>query len=259
MAPPPAKRQKRLVVLSSDDDDGGDKSTILEASKVVELVDVDGNGQLAQKLPDRPRRKVAAPRKARPTPTSSNTTPASSPKKPTKNAKLRQQEQKSKSLYTFFTARAQTQRDRPRSESRTPEVEEKDFIEDDSLDEELRRLDTVRHESHKVLDRRKQRGLSPQPNGHQHGVEKIPNASQQFLRVPKPAQRETRRHDGQDVIKEDGRPWAELYAPTTLDELAVHKKKVTDVRTWLEHVFEGRSRKVCILAVSRPSMVLTMV
>lgn len=253
MAPPPAKRQKRLVVLSSDDDDGGDKSTILEASKVVGLVDVNGNGPLAQKLPDRPRRKVAAPRKARPTPTSSNTTPASSPKKP------RQQEQKSKSLYTFFTARAQTQRDRPRSESRTPEVEEEDFIEDDSLDEELRRLDTVRHESHKVLDRRKQRRLSPRPNGHQHGAETFPIASQQFLRVPRPAQRETRRHDGQDVIKEDGRPWAELYAPKTLDELAVHKKKVADVRIWLEHVFEGRSRKVCILAVSRPSMVLTSV
>lgn len=154
----------------------------------------------------------------------------------------------SKSLYTFFTAKAQTQRDRPRSGSRTPELEEEDFIEDDSLDEELRQLDTGRLESHQVLDRRKHRRLSPERKGHQHEAEPVSNASQQFLRVPKPNQSSSRRDKPQRMINEDGKPWAEKYPPTSLEELAVHKKKVADVRTWLEHVFERRSRKVCCLA-----------
>jgi cell cycle checkpoint protein len=45
----------------------------------------------------------------------------------------------------------------------------------------------------------------------------------------------------------DRRPWTEKYGPTSLEELAVHKKKVADVRTWLEDVFSGRGRKRLLL------------
>lgn len=44
-------------------------------------------------------------------------------------------------------------------------------------------------------------------------------------------------------IDSDTRPWAERFAPTNLDELAVHKKKVSDVKSWLESVFEGQLRQ----------------
>lgn len=40
-------------------------------------------------------------------------------------------------------------------------------------------------------------------------------------------------------------PWAQRYAPRTLEELAVHKKKVSDVEQWLNNAFTGKSRKVC--------------
>lgn len=262
MAPPPAKRQKRLVVLTSDDDDGdlkADKSTISEALGAVELSRVNGNAPLAQRLLNRSRRKLAAPSKVPPRPTSSDTTPASSPNKPKKNAKLRQKDQKSDSLYTFFTARAQTQRDRPRSESRTPDLEEEDFIEDDSLDEDLRQLDTSRPGPYHALDRRKSGRLSPGQNGRQLEAETFPNASQRFLRLPKQTQSNLRKEDGSKVLDEDGRPWPEKYSPTTLEELAVHKKKVSDVRNWLEHVLEGRSRKVRCIAGSGRSRMLTRV
>ncbi len=46
---------------------------------------------------------------------------------------------------------------------------------------------------------------------------------------------------------EDRRPWTEKYGPTTLDELAVHKKKAADVRTWLTDVMSGRERKRLML------------
>jgi cell cycle checkpoint protein len=45
----------------------------------------------------------------------------------------------------------------------------------------------------------------------------------------------------------DNRPWFEKYGPISADELAVHKKKVSDVRTWVSDVFSGRSRKRLLL------------
>ena len=45
----------------------------------------------------------------------------------------------------------------------------------------------------------------------------------------------------------DRRPWNDKYGPASLDELAVHKKKVSDVRTWLDGVFTGRERKRLLL------------
>ena len=253
MAEPPAKRQKRLVVLSSDDDDGGlgvDKSTSSGGLEAVELASVTGIRSLAQKLPSRPRKKLAAPSKVRDKPTSSEITPASSPNKPKKNAKLRQQDHKSKTLYTFFTARAQTQRDRPRSQSRTPHLEE-EFIYDDSLDEGLRQLDTSLPEEQKGLHYRKPRKLSPQRNGRRHEAETLPNASQKFLKVPRVTRSNARSDGGRKVVDEDGRPWVEKFAPRNLEELAVHKKKIADVRHWLEHVLAGRSRKVCCSTTSK--------
>jgi cell cycle checkpoint protein len=45
----------------------------------------------------------------------------------------------------------------------------------------------------------------------------------------------------------DRRPWTEKYGPISLEELAVHKKKVADVRTWLTDVLSGRVRKRLLL------------
>lgn len=46
----------------------------------------------------------------------------------------------------------------------------------------------------------------------------------------------------------DTRPWADRYAPCNLDELAVHKRKVQDVRSWLMDAFTGNSRRVCVFS-----------
>lgn len=48
----------------------------------------------------------------------------------------------------------------------------------------------------------------------------------------------------------DLRPWAEKHGPNNLEELMVHKKKVSDVRNWLENVLRGQDRKVGISRVS---------
>ncbi|KAI0478837.1 cell cycle checkpoint protein RAD17 [Xylariaceae sp. FL0804] len=62
-----------------------------------------------------------------------------------------------------------------------------------------------------------------------------PISSQKFLRPPRPPQ-----GPRQD---DEHRPWSERFGPVNLDELAVHKKKVADVRRWLEDVIAGRMRQ----------------
>lgn len=45
--------------------------------------------------------------------------------------------------------------------------------------------------------------------------------------------------NGARLEKGSQRPWTELFAPQNLEELAVHKKKIQDVREWLERSFMG--------------------
>lgn len=61
-----------------------------------------------------------------------------------------------------------------------------------------------------------------------------PTSSQRFLKPPRP----TNADDDDDT-----RPWSERFGPRNLDELAVHKKKVSDVRRWLDEVISGRMRQ----------------
>jgi cell cycle checkpoint protein len=60
-------------------------------------------------------------------------------------------------------------------------------------------------------------------------------AGQKFLVPP--------RLTSSSSVDDDLRPWSERFAPTNLDELAVHKKKVADVRKWLHDVVGGRMRQ----------------
>lgn len=59
-------------------------------------------------------------------------------------------------------------------------------------------------------------------------------SSQRFLKPPRP-----NKTDDDD----DRRPWSERFGPRSLDELAVHKRKVSDVRRWLDEVVSGRMRQ----------------
>lgn len=61
------------------------------------------------------------------------------------------------------------------------------------------------------------------------------SSSQKFLKPPRPQQGPT--------AEDDQRPWSERFGPVNLGELAVHKKKVADVRRWFEDVMAGRLRQ----------------
>lgn len=61
-------------------------------------------------------------------------------------------------------------------------------------------------------------------------------ASQRFMKPP-------RLSSAPSGESEDKRPWSERFGPLNLDELVVHKKKVADVRRWLDDVLSGRMRQ----------------
>jgi cell cycle checkpoint protein len=79
--------------------------------------------------------------------------------------------------------------------------------------------------------------------------EGAPKRSQKFIRTasgvrstPPPSQSVV------PVVQDiDRRPWTEKYGPASIDELAVHKKKVSDVRAWLTGVLSGKDRKRLLL------------
>ncbi|KAM7192241.1 cell cycle checkpoint protein RAD17 [Naviculisporaceae sp. PSN 640] len=76
----------------------------------------------------------------------------------------------------------------------------------------------------------------------QSGSNSVVN-SQRFLMPPKLAGSGTTAKTETKVPIEDLRPWSERFGPLNLDELAVHKRKVADVRKWLEDVLAGRMRQ----------------
>ncbi|KAG9203580.1 Cell cycle checkpoint protein rad17 [Epicoccum nigrum] len=73
-----------------------------------------------------------------------------------------------------------------------------------------------------------------------------PKGSQKFLRTAGGA-RATPPPQTAREESVDSRPWTEKYGPLSLDELAVHKKKVSDVRAWFGDVYNGRQRKRLLL------------
>ncbi|KAF1932097.1 Rad17-domain-containing protein [Didymella exigua CBS 183.55] len=75
----------------------------------------------------------------------------------------------------------------------------------------------------------------------------VPKGSQKFLRTASSARSTPPPSHPARKEPVDGRPWTEKYGPLSLDELAVHKKKVSDVRAWLEDVYSGQQRKRLLL------------
>jgi cell cycle checkpoint protein len=245
---PPAKRLKRPIVLSSDDsEDGrlipaGSKETV--AQKPRASPGKSRGNTAINKLPTRSRSRPKTNVSKRPV-TSSALTSIGSQTKPT------EKKHKSGSLYTFLNAAAQTQTVTTESKAilTTADIEADDYIQDDdSLDEAFEVLSqTLVERSDHANPDRPARGLSSR--GESAPCKEIlANTSQRFLPVSKGRKSNAAPAMTNVSVRDDRRPWADRYGPVNLEELAVHKKKVTDVQNWLENVFGGRDRKV------RPSL-----
>jgi cell cycle checkpoint protein len=228
----PGKRQRRLIL--SDDDEPVGKTR-----------------RAPPRLPSRPLKpsldRQAVSQSGSPKASKAKVPAKSSPKSsPEKKPRKVSKEKQSKSLHTFFGRATEEQRWARKDKTSQVVIEDGeagDDIEDDSLDEIFAQLAEGHGDGTKVLGQRIVTDSSSQ-NEASKGSGTIPSSSQKFVRPSKPETKEGnaafRRDD--DVLT---RPWAERFAPTSLEELAVHKKKVSDVQNWLTAVLQGRDRRVC--------------
>lgn len=159
------------------------------------------------------------------------------------------QGQKRNSLHDFFntTNRVQPLKDRLQAQDITPnvDIEEEDLIEDDSLDEDLRRVADTQDNIRSTLDRRKGNLEHTSSQNGSACHERLMSVGQRFLKSDQYLGKDVGNRTETTLHKADLRPWAEKYAPTSLDELMVHKKKISDVQSWLGGSFHGSDRKVC--------------
>ena len=101
-------------------------------------------------------------------------------------------------------------------------------------------IDPPSNSTRLVLDRRKPNG-SLKIDGD--ATERLSLSTSQRFKVVGRAS-SVPQDDRKSTLGEDRRPWAERFGPETLEELSVHKKKVSDVKSWLEGVFGGKLSQV---------------
>lgn len=145
-----------------------------------------------------------------------------SPKKPKKVGNT-DDKGKSADLKTLFSKQAQLATNR-----RSTPIE--DIISDPISEED--EISELKTSSSSLVGQHAKKRLR---NGTQTVSADVPSASQRFLKPPKPMRLST--------ANDDSRPWSERFGPKNLEELAVHKRKVADVRRWLEEVMSGRLRQ----------------
>ncbi|KAL1590776.1 hypothetical protein WHR41_00798 [Cladosporium halotolerans] len=145
---------------------------------------------------------------------------------------------KSKPIYSFFNAATQRQQSSQRSaspaKSATPLEDPETIDSDEGNGSSL----TVSKGSSVALAMRKRKSH----NGLQDDAS---------LHLP-PSQKFRKTSDGQraapiSIVNEDKRPWVVQFGPTNLDELAVHKRKVADVRNWLNAAYSGKRQRILLL------------
>ncbi|KAF5616687.1 cell cycle checkpoint [Fusarium sp. NRRL 52700] len=230
---PPAKRRRRNVVNASDDEDKPPRANTLTKFLIT-----------SPSSSTKSRAATASP---------SPTKPKIVDNKPTKNAPLqlpRRAQAKSNStspsakrakdvgkavdtgrtadLKTLFSNQAQRAARASAGDRRSVPLE--DIISDPiSEDDEI---SEHKASSSSLVGQHAKKRLR---NDSQSSLSSAPSASQKFIKPPKPVPI-PRPND-------DARPWSERFGPRNLEELAVHKKKVSDVRRWLEDVVAGRMRQ----------------
>ena len=232
---PPAKRRRRNAVEDSDEDEAP-RATNTLANFLVS----------SPSSPSKTRVPTASPSPSKPRPSSRKTSSAlssnglprrsqaqkngtsPSPKK-SRDFSLGDERGKSADLKTLFSQQSQrASRPGQGNDKRSPALD--DLISDPiSEDDEISELKVS---SSSLVGQHARKRLRDAGQATQTAA---PTSSQRFLKPPKPT--------APRGLDDDQRPWSERFGPRNLDELVVHKRKVADVRRWLEDVTAGRMRQ----------------
>ncbi|KAF2013177.1 Rad17-domain-containing protein [Aaosphaeria arxii CBS 175.79] len=229
MGKPRAAREKP-VVLSSDEDDGPYSPPPKRPKRGTLTAPAYAEPQNSSEVA-RPRSRAQGGHASKARQTSSNQ--RSSTKSPQKAKPTH------KPITSFFSnvPRSQIAQPSPSPEkiSKGESLEDIDDIFDSSEDDPQLRQPKA------LAVRKRQREASVVNN------DTTAKGSSRFLRTNNGSQSTPSTQLNARQLDVDSRPWNEKYGPQTLDELAVHKRKVSDVRAWLLDTFSGQHRKRLLL------------
>ncbi|KAJ5909189.1 hypothetical protein N7495_001871 [Penicillium taxi] len=164
---------------------------------------------------------------------------------------------KPKSLHSFFQPATEGQRWSSRKfENRRP-VASVETIDADVIEDDYDSYDEI-FTQHIISQKTTTSSDAKSTHGSSHSARPTskpktttrhqPHSSKRFLMPPDRGSSDLPSPSPQPPAKLDRRPWPQRFAPTNLDELAVHKKKVSDVKNWLEEALSGRrSERLLVL------------
>lgn len=151
-----------------------------------------------------------------------------------------------KTIYSFFNTATFRQQDKSKEEAlnkqdSTPEIIEDDISEDDALTKakNVKKLVSVAGIK-RTFATSQNFEISTSVQQQHDGVPKFLKTSAGGKATPAQSAADP---PGRVVVEEDTRPWTEKYGPRNIDEVVVHKKKVSDVRSWLEAALAGQASK----------------
>ncbi|KAK1993723.1 Rad17 cell cycle checkpoint protein [Colletotrichum falcatum] len=248
---PPAKRRRRNVVESDDEDDQPPKpNNTLTNFLLSSPSKPDTRGASLSPSPTKPKPRVT--RNTRPVATpaalqsrngqsqsnkgtkSPSTSPEKLKGKQQRRVKVDDKGRNGDLMKLFSKQASKASSARPAAASRTVPL---DDIVSDPISEEDDVADQKASTSSIVGQNARKRFRDSTPASSSATV----GSSQKFLKPPRPVKPAALDDD------DDLRPWSERFGPLNLEELAVHKRKVADVRKWLEDVVGGRLRQRLLL------------
>lgn len=238
--------RRRVTTISSDD--GGDDpeveptSTTLRGDEGVLRPDKPGGGKLKPIVKEK-RVRLSTP--------DDSTQDRSSQKSPAKSRTTRMKgkgvsnesaKPNTKPIYSFFNAvtqRQQLSQASPSPQKPSTPHEELETIQDNSDGDACASVAISKGSSTALAMRKRkvQNGF-----GAAGDVGPASSATQKFRKTS-----DGGRTPSFSVQNDDKRPWIEQFAPVDLTELAVHKRKVADVRQWLENAMSSKRQKVLVL------------
>ena len=253
----PRASRRRVVAGSSDeeedetptlasipkDEDGGDDGTPKPAKGKLSSIRRSSRQQPTpvSSMQDVGSQKSSGQAKPKTSEIKTQISPAKVKTSKTKSKAIVQDEPKTKAkpIYSFFNAATQRQQSSQRSASPMSTPAPLNLTETISSDED--------NASGIALSKGSSVAMAMRKRKTQHAP-----AQEDIGLLPPPTQKFRKTSDGGrtpsiSVVNEDKRPWVVQFGPSNLDELAVHKRKVGDVRNWLEAAYNGKRQKVLIL------------